>query len=183
VTWDDNQPVCPPWLSISSLEGCVEAGVTQDIDLTVCIEGGAGGAVGPLLGVTNNTLDAILILRIEDGSDIFVSLTGNFLRSCFGMDLDALITLGKEPVLPLETLSEEGRRMVSEGLAARAPGGGGGAADLLGLGDGGAAAALTAAADEAVGVLGSGLEEKVPKEVLRLSRWLQVRPVRKDGFA
>ena len=147
----------------------MEAGVTQDIDLTVCIEGGSGGAVGPLLGVTNNTLDAILILRIEDGSDSFISLTGSFLRSCFGMDLDALITLGKEPVLPMETLNEEGRKMVAEGLAAGAPGSAG---DLLGLGEGGSAAA---AAGEAVDVAPVGLEEKVPKEILRLSRWLQVR--------
>lgn len=35
-----------------------------------------------------NTLDTILILRLEDGADIFISLRGTFLPSCYGMDLD-----------------------------------------------------------------------------------------------
>lgn len=35
-----------------------------------------------------NTLDTILILRLEDGADVFVSLRGTFLPSCYGMDLD-----------------------------------------------------------------------------------------------
>lgn len=140
-----------------------------------------------------NTLDTILILRLEDGADIFISLRGTLLPSCFGMDLDRLLTCGDSPVLAVENLDAEGQQLLRQGLqppllppaaAAAAASVGQGLQNLdqqtggPGPGQG---------STEAAGVVGwgspwvpdkaqscSGLESRVPKEVQRLVHFLEV---------
>lgn len=38
-------------------------------------------------------LEGILVLRIQDGNDIFVSVAGRYLPSCYGIGLQCLSTL------------------------------------------------------------------------------------------
>jgi len=56
-------------------------------------------------------LDAILILRIEDGNDSFISVSGAVVRSAFGCDLDDLAALGSAAPAPLESLSGAARAL------------------------------------------------------------------------
>lgn len=44
-----------------------------------------------------DTLDDILVLHLDRGKDYFVSLSGTYLPSCFGMSLEALCHT-KKPV-------------------------------------------------------------------------------------
>jgi hypothetical protein len=164
------------------------AGKTATITLTAFVSGGGPASAAAHIAANPapppapiNTLDTILILRLEDGADSFISCHGSLLPSCFGMDLDALLTLGGSPVLTADDLQQgqgKGQQLLQQGLAAAAAGvmqGGADDIDLLGLqqqlqgqlGLGQAAAAGN-------GVV-TGLEERAPKEVQRLVNFLQVR--------
>lgn len=56
------------------------AGQSCEIVLTVLVEGGAGGAADqlslPSTSPSSGSLDSILILRIEDSGDKFISIAG-----------------------------------------------------------------------------------------------------------
>jgi len=84
-----DQPVLKPvsWLSINPKSGTIEPKSTATVTLTVHVneknvkevmEGG-------------NKLEDILIFSISRGSDTFVTVTGNYLPSCFGNRIDTLI--------------------------------------------------------------------------------------------
>jgi hypothetical protein len=173
------------------------AGETATITLTAFVSGGGPASAAAHIAANPapppapiNTLDTILILRLEDGADSFISCHGSMLPSCFGMDLDALLTLGGSPVLAAEDLQQgqgKGQQLLQQGLArvqlplaaegtaagVRQEGGGEGEGDLLGLqqqlqgqlGLGQTAAAATDGGDDA---LVTGLEGRVPK---RCSDW------------
>lgn len=91
VTWDDDQPIAPPWLTVVPAEGFVEAGKSVEITLTVLVEGGANGAAAALSHAASDSLEAICILRIVDGSDLFICLNGKYRPSSFGIPLEDLL--------------------------------------------------------------------------------------------
>jgi hypothetical protein len=71
------------------------AGHGTSITLTAYVSGGGPSSAAAFVDANPapppagpNTLDTILILRLEDGADVFISLRGTFLPSCYGMDLD-----------------------------------------------------------------------------------------------
>ncbi|GIL53598.1 hypothetical protein Vafri_9213, partial [Volvox africanus] len=110
---DDETPPLPPWLAAVPAEGVVAPGESCEITLTVLVEGGAGGAAARLSDeqpsssssppLTHGSLDSIVILRVEDSGDKFVSIGGRYRRSFLGMSLEALSLLGSRPALgPLE---------------------------------------------------------------------------------
>src|SRR4051794_24192973 len=43
------------------------------------------------LNTGTETLDEILVIRLENGRDYFVAVAGTFLRSCFGTSIDFLV--------------------------------------------------------------------------------------------
>lgn len=114
-------------------------------------------------------MSTVLILRVADGRDFFVSLLGTFLRSAYGQALDTLLGLGPAPVLDTDALGAAEQEAVRAAMAAARSSGGGGA-ELLGEVDGSGAAAAAGAR----GSDGGSLEGQVPKEVLRLVTWLEV---------
>jgi hypothetical protein len=162
VAWDDDTPLAPEWLELAPEEGTVEAGGAREVALTACVTGGAasaalaaapppppprggrGGGGGPAAAAAAAAaevpLDAILILRIEDGSDAFISVSGSYVGSCFGRDLSDLASLGPAPAAPRAALS-------AAALALREAAGAAGAA---------AAAAEAAARGGGEGDSGSG---------------------------
>ncbi|KAI8476894.1 MAG: hypothetical protein J3K34DRAFT_516160 [Monoraphidium minutum] len=200
AAWDDDDaPLCPPWLRLAPEEGTVEPGDTRELQLTVQITGGppseallaappagalppkrgGGGAAPPLPPGAEGALDAVLILRVEDGGDAFVCVSGSFVRSAFGRDLDALARLGPAPAAPPGALSGAARALragaLDAGAAAAAAGAGGDGAAAAAVAAGGAAdnsAAAAAAAADAEPWSPSGL---VPKEILRLTGFLRAR--------
>jgi hypothetical protein len=135
-----SEPARPFWRALSP----TPQGATKELRLTAYIAGGpASDAVasapppppprgGPLPPAAEAALDAILILRIEDGSDAFISVSGSYVRSCFGRDLSDLADLGPAPAAPRGAVSERA-------LALRAVAGDAGRAAAAA--EGGAAAA------------------------------------------
>eukprot|EP00698_Gefionella_okellyi_P011920 TRINITY_DN317_c0_g1_i1.p1 TRINITY_DN317_c0_g1~~TRINITY_DN317_c0_g1_i1.p1 ORF type:complete len:675 (-),score=112.24 TRINITY_DN317_c0_g1_i1:505-2529(-) len=77
--------VAPPWLSFKNQMGLLMPGENLQMDFTVHVT----PATAPLLN-KQLALDAILVLHIEGGKDIFISIQGNYLPSCFGTSLDQL---------------------------------------------------------------------------------------------
>lgn len=188
----------------------VAAGQGISITLTAQVMGGGRSSASAFIDANPpphptppSTLDTILILRLEDGADTFISLRGTYLPSCYGMDLDRLLTLGDSPVVAVEQLDAEGQALLQQGLqpqpllASAAAAASGVAPDLphglqqqvAGLGlaglEGPTAAAAGAAAEDAVTDSNqvaahhkqpslTGADSHIPKEVQRLVHFLQV---------
>ena len=55
--------------------------------LTVSTESAADLTMG------RDTLEDILIFRLENGRDYFITISGDYLKSCFGNSVDFLITV------------------------------------------------------------------------------------------
>ena len=81
--------VCKPWLLIDPPAGIVDPGSTQEIMLTVVV----GADTAPALNTGEEILEDILILHLENGRDHFISISGNYLASCFGNNLEHLVTI------------------------------------------------------------------------------------------
>ncbi len=160
--------------------------------------GGSAAAASSPLPLAPAALDTILVLRVEDGADAFISCRGTALPSCFGADLDALLQVGSSPLLPLPSLAPEAL-CIADAALLRGNSGSGAlpAPDQAGRhsssstsltgGDGVAGLSIgnssSSSSTEQQAVLGggvslplvTGVEARVPKEVQRLVAFLAVR--------
>jgi hypothetical protein len=66
---------------------------TVEIRLSIWVDGGQDGAACLLTTGDGRKLDAILVLRVEEGNDIFCSVTGTYQPSFFGLPLTLLAAL------------------------------------------------------------------------------------------
>lgn len=75
----------------------------MDIDLEVFVN----RSTAPDLNCGKEEIEDILVLHLERGKDYFISVTGNYLPSCFGTSVFSLCQL-REPIqdMPQETLKE-----------------------------------------------------------------------------
>ena len=87
-------------------------GETTSIEFTVTID----FATASILNSGNGTLNDILILRLEKGRDYYISLTGNYARSCFGMTLDELVMYN----VPIRSVPLDAEKRAESGIAANA---------------------------------------------------------------
>uniref|UniRef100_A0A9J7YV50 phosphoinositide 5-phosphatase n=2 Tax=Cyprinus carpio TaxID=7962 RepID=A0A9J7YV50_CYPCA len=94
----DEPTYCKPWLTANPAKG-----TSVDIDLEVFVN----RSTAPELNSGQQQLEDILVLHLERGKDYFISVTGNYLPSCFGSSLSTLCLL-REPIqdMPLETIRE-----------------------------------------------------------------------------
>ena len=65
----------------------VDDKVTMELTLLVDME------VAPILNVGSEKLEDILVLHLKGGKDFFISITGNYLPSCFGSSLEMLVKM------------------------------------------------------------------------------------------
>jgi len=72
---------------VSPVQGKVARGGEADISLTVHVDGGIGGSAGALQG---EQLDTILVMTVAGSGDKFISITGTYAFSCFGVSPDKL---------------------------------------------------------------------------------------------
>jgi len=79
--------ICRRWLSVSHTDGLLLPGEAVDITLTVRVD----KKTAQLLNLGRELLDDVLVLRVENSGDFFVSVAATFLRSCYGMSLEELI--------------------------------------------------------------------------------------------
>lgn len=77
----------PDWLEVHPVQGKVVTGGTSEILITVLVEGGIGGAAGSMEG---ETMDLILVMSVAGSGDKFISITGSYDFSCFGVSPDRL---------------------------------------------------------------------------------------------
>lgn len=100
----EEEAVCKPWLSVKPRFGMLLPNEKAEIAFTVHVDLRTAQA----LNRGEALLDDILILRLENGQDFFLSVQGHYARSCFGMSLEELNNC-HDPVrtLPLPTGSHQ----------------------------------------------------------------------------
>uniref|UniRef100_A0A8C8DR34 phosphoinositide 5-phosphatase n=1 Tax=Oryzias sinensis TaxID=183150 RepID=A0A8C8DR34_9TELE len=80
---------CKPWLTANPPKGFI----AKDIELEVFVNRGTA----PDLNCGREQIEDILVLHLERGKDYFISVTGNYLQSCYGTSIYALCHL-REPI-------------------------------------------------------------------------------------
>uniref|UniRef100_A0A672GJM4 phosphoinositide 5-phosphatase n=1 Tax=Salarias fasciatus TaxID=181472 RepID=A0A672GJM4_SALFA len=94
---------CKPWLTANPPKGFIAQGGSVDIDLEVFVN----RSTAPDLNCGKQQIEDILVLHLERGKDYFISVTGNYLPSCFGTSIQSLCQL-REPIrdMPQSVLLE-----------------------------------------------------------------------------
>ncbi|KAI9524030.1 Type II inositol 1,4,5-trisphosphate 5-phosphatase, partial [Dissostichus eleginoides] len=94
---------CKAWLTANPSKGFIANGGTVDIDFEVFVN----RSTAPELNSGQEQIEDILVLHLERGKDYFISISGNYLPSCYGSSINSLCQL-KEPIqdMPQETLRE-----------------------------------------------------------------------------
>lgn len=89
------------WLTANPPKGFIAQGGTVDIDLEVFVN----RSTAPELNSGREEIEDILVLHLERGKDYFISVTGNYLPSCYGTSVDSLCQI-REPIrdMPREVL-------------------------------------------------------------------------------
>jgi phosphatidylinositol-bisphosphatase len=97
----DEVELCKPWLTVSPTYGMLIPGERTEIELTIAID----NATAHRLNCSREVLEDILILRLENGRDYYISVSGRYARSCFGMSVDELV-LYTDPIreVPLDPI-------------------------------------------------------------------------------
>ncbi|XP_054903286.1 type II inositol 1,4,5-trisphosphate 5-phosphatase isoform X1 [Poeciliopsis prolifica] len=92
-----------PWLTANPSKGFIAQGASMDIDLEVFVN----RSTAPDLNCGKQEIEDILVLHLERGKDYFISVTGNYLPSCYGTSIYSLCHM-KEPIqdMPKEILLE-----------------------------------------------------------------------------
>nr|XP_039261080.1 inositol polyphosphate 5-phosphatase OCRL-like [Styela clava] len=95
--------ICQKWLTITKPKGCLLPGGKLVLEFEVYVN----RLSAPLLNSGEERLDDILILHLEGGKDFFITVTGKYLPSCFGMSIEALCRLQKPvTMVPLEEIRD-----------------------------------------------------------------------------
>eukprot|EP00128_Syssomonas_multiformis_P012082 Colp12_sorted_trinity150504_noHs@19516 len=168
----DEKTFCKPWLIVTPHIGMIMPGDKAAVSFTVLVD----RLTAPALGSEQEKLEDILVLHLENGKDYFISISGNYLPSCFGTSLKTLVKVGpirgrKPDDTTKSHIPEELWRMVdflfSRGLDE--PG------LFLNPGDRGDMDAIRECLD--TGAEFTGLESKVLSMAETLIRWLESLPV------
>ncbi|KAF9191341.1 hypothetical protein BGZ50_009459 [Haplosporangium sp. Z 11] len=82
---------CRPWIWANPPVGMVLPGESACIHLTVMVDNESA----PLLNTGKEEIEDILILHLEHGKDYFVTISGTYIRTCFGNSLEWLARLDR----------------------------------------------------------------------------------------
>lgn len=94
----EEETICKSWLSIQPRFGMLLPNEVGQINFKILID----LKTAKMLNTGRDLLDDILILRLENGQDFFLSVGGTYARSAFGMDLEDLVSChGPVRFLPL----------------------------------------------------------------------------------
>ncbi|XP_065223598.1 type II inositol 1,4,5-trisphosphate 5-phosphatase [Planococcus citri] len=95
----DDSSYCKDWLHIEPYTGFIMPGEKNDVKLEVYVDKRSAYE----LNSSKDKLYDILVLHLEGGKDIFITVTGTYVYSCFGMSLDTLSRLR----VPIRDLTRE----------------------------------------------------------------------------
>ena len=93
--------LCKPWLTITPTYGMLIPNEQTEIEMTITID----NSTAQRLNTSQEVLEDVIILRLENGRDYYISVTGKYARSCFGMSVDELV-LYTDPIreVPLDPI-------------------------------------------------------------------------------
>ncbi|XP_015243901.1 PREDICTED: inositol polyphosphate 5-phosphatase OCRL-1 [Cyprinodon variegatus] len=94
---------CKPWLRAEPNKGFLEPSEALEIYLEVYVSKDSV----TLLNSGQDTIYDILVLHLDRGKDYFITISGNYLSSCFGTSLETLCRI-KKPVREVENLIDLG---------------------------------------------------------------------------
>lgn len=80
------EPILPPWLQVFPSSGVVAPGDKVVIRFEITVD----PTISAPLNRGEQKIDDILILRLENCKDFFISITGNYIPTCFGVPLEQL---------------------------------------------------------------------------------------------
>ncbi|KAF9432576.1 hypothetical protein BGZ76_010600 [Entomortierella beljakovae] len=86
-----DETFCKPWIWVNPPVGMIMPGDSAKIHLTVMVDNESA----PMLNTGKEKLDDILILHLEHGKDYFISVSGSYIRTCFGNSLEWLAKLDR----------------------------------------------------------------------------------------
>ncbi|KAL3807945.1 hypothetical protein ACHAXA_006823 [Cyclostephanos tholiformis] len=97
----DEVELCKSWITVAPTYGMLIPGEQTEIEMTITID----NATAHRLNTSQEVLDDVIILRLENGRDYYISVTGKYARSCFGMSVDELV-LYTDPIreVPLDPI-------------------------------------------------------------------------------
>jgi len=97
----DELALYKPWVTVSPTYGMLIPGEQTEIEVTITIN----NATAHALNTSREVLEDTLILRLENGRDYYISVSGKYARSCFGMSVDDLV-LYTDPIraVPLDPI-------------------------------------------------------------------------------
>lgn len=84
---------CKPWLTVEPFSGCIMPGEKCEVRITMNVDKRTGHA----LNSGKDQLYDILVLHLLGGKDIFITVSGQYIKSSFGCSIDSLVKL-KVPV-------------------------------------------------------------------------------------
>ncbi|CAO3567765.1 unnamed protein product [Mortierella alpina] len=82
---------CRPWIWANPPRGMIMPGESARIHLTAM----ADNESAPMLNMGKETMEDILILHLEHGKDYFITVSGSYIRTCFGNSLEWLSRLDR----------------------------------------------------------------------------------------
>ncbi|THD21973.1 Type II inositol 1 4 5-trisphosphate 5-phosphatase [Fasciola hepatica] len=102
----------PAWLTISPESMAVEKGASVQINVEIFVK----PELVSSLNSGENKLSTIVVLRLNGGKDYFLSISGQFIPTCFGLPLSLLLSLETAPVawLPVQELQAKIEKVQSE---------------------------------------------------------------------
>jgi len=78
------------WATVLPEQGRLEPGAAADIRLTAIVTAGPGGTAETVCAEGRCRLEAIMVLRVAGGNDLFFTVSGAYRPSCFGLTLATL---------------------------------------------------------------------------------------------
>mmetsp|Transcript_18358 Transcript_18358/g.26328 ORF Transcript_18358/g.26328 Transcript_18358/m.26328 type:complete len:792 (+) Transcript_18358:113-2488(+) len=116
----DEVALCKPWMTISpDTYGMLIPGEKEaTINFTITID----NATAHALNTGREVLEDILILRLENGRDYYITVTAKYARSCFGMSVDELV-MYSDPIrnIPLDPIKRAETREMNSSAALCVP--------------------------------------------------------------
>jgi phosphatidylinositol-bisphosphatase len=83
----NEQDFCKPWLTVDPIRGIIPPGQEQDFSFQVLVT----KETASKLVSDKDKLEDILVLELDQGVNVYVEITGEYEKSCFGCQLDFLV--------------------------------------------------------------------------------------------
>ncbi|XP_006007183.1 type II inositol 1,4,5-trisphosphate 5-phosphatase isoform X1 [Latimeria chalumnae] len=97
----DEPSYCKPWLVANPCKGFLAQGAKMEVELEVFVN----KSTATQLNSGEDQIEDILVLHLDRGKDYFLSVSGNYLPSCYGSSLHMLCHM-RQPIqdMPPETI-------------------------------------------------------------------------------